>query len=128
MEIFILIHISKNYWNSICNVIHDDKFIWKKNKIESLNHLIVRDFWMAKIWLYFHKSIWITIFVCFSIYLSQKHMLLKVVDGALFIWTLWVFLLRLSNFKMTSVTLNTGFHIYLGRFVGDWTCIIQILE
>jgi hypothetical protein len=46
-------------------------------------------------------------------------MLLKVVDGALFIWTLWVFLLRLSNFKMTSVTLNTGFHIYLGRFVGD---------
>jgi hypothetical protein len=29
---------------------------------------------------------------------------------------------------MTSVTLNTGFHIYLGRFVGDWTCIIQILE
>jgi hypothetical protein len=29
---------------------------------------------------------------------------------------------------MTLTTLNTSFHIDLGRFVGDWTCIIQILE
>jgi hypothetical protein len=29
---------------------------------------------------------------------------------------------------MTSVILNTSIHIDLGRFVGDWTCIIQRLE
>jgi hypothetical protein len=44
---------------------------------------------------------------------------LKVLDGALFLWTLWVFLIELPNFKMTSATLNTSFHIDLGRFVGD---------
>jgi hypothetical protein len=44
---------------------------------------------------------------------------LKFLDGALFLWTLWVFLLGLPNFKMTSITLNTSFHIDLGRFVGD---------
>jgi hypothetical protein len=49
---------------------------------------------------------------------------LKVLDGALFLWTLWVFLLGLSNQKMTSTTLNTNFHIDLWRFVGDWTRII----
>jgi hypothetical protein len=53
---------------------------------------------------------------------------LKVLDGALFLWTLWVFLLGLPNLKMTSATLNTSLHIDLGRFVGDWTCIIQILK
>jgi hypothetical protein len=40
---------------------------------ENLNHLIVRDIWMVKIRSYFHKSIWLVIFVCFSISLSQKH-------------------------------------------------------
>jgi hypothetical protein len=44
---------------------------------------------------------------------------LKVLDGTLFLWTLWVFLLRLPNLKMTSITLNTSFHIDLGRNVGD---------
>jgi hypothetical protein len=44
---------------------------------------------------------------------------LKVLDGALFLCTLWVFLLRLPNLKMTLTTLNTSFHIDLGRFVGD---------
>ncbi len=44
---------------------------------ENLNHLIVRDFWMVKIWPYFHKSIWIAIFVSFSISLSQKHFFLE---------------------------------------------------
>ncbi len=28
---------------------------------------------MVKIWSYFHKSIWVAIFVCFSKKLSQKH-------------------------------------------------------
>jgi hypothetical protein len=46
-------------------------------------------------------------------------MFLKVLHGALFIWTLWVFLLGLPNIKMTSVTLNTSFYINLGRFVND---------
>ncbi len=64
----------------------------------------------------------------FSNFLSQKHMFSKVLDGALFLWTLWVFHLGLSNLKMTSATLNTSFHIDLGRFVGDLMCIIQILE
>jgi hypothetical protein len=44
---------------------------------------------------------------------------LKVLDGALFLWTLWVFLLRFPNLKMTLTTLTTSFHIDLGRFVGD---------
>jgi hypothetical protein len=48
-----------------------------------------------------------------------KNIFLKVLDGALFIWTLWVFILGLQNQKMTSTTLNTSFHIDLGRFVGD---------
>jgi hypothetical protein len=29
---------------------------------------------------------------------------------------------------MTLTTLNTSFHINLGRFVGDWQCIIQRLK
>jgi hypothetical protein len=48
-----------------------------------------------------------------------KTYFLKVLDGALFLRTLWVFLLRLPNSKMTSITLNTSFHINLGRFVTD---------
>ncbi len=48
-----------------------------------------------------------------------KNMFLKFLDGALFLWTLWVFLLGLPNFKMISITLITSFHIDLGRFVGD---------
>jgi len=43
----------------------------------------------------------------------------KVLDGALFLWILWAYLLGLPNLKMTSTTLNTSFHIDLGRFVGD---------
>jgi len=48
-----------------------------------------------------------------------KAYFLKVLNMALFLWTLWVFFLGLSNFKMASTTLNTSFHIDLGRFVGD---------
>jgi len=44
---------------------------------------------------------------------------LKILNGELFLWTLWVFLSGLPNLKMTSTTLNTSFHIDLGRFVGD---------
>jgi hypothetical protein len=43
----------------------------------------------------------------------------KILDGALFFWTLWVFILGFSIQKMTLVTLNTKFHIDLGRYVGD---------
>jgi hypothetical protein len=57
-----------------------------------------------------------------------KTYFLKVLNGALFLWILHVFLSRLLNQKMTSATLNISFHIYLGRFVGDWICIIHILE
>jgi hypothetical protein len=39
--------------------------------------------------------------------------------GALFLWTLWVFFLRLPNKKIALATLNTSFHIDLGRFVND---------
>jgi hypothetical protein len=46
-------------------------------------------------------------------------MFLKALHGALFIWILWVLFLGLPNLKMTSVPLNTSFHIDLGRFVGD---------
>jgi hypothetical protein len=44
---------------------------------------------------------------------------LKILDGALFFWTLWGFLLRLPKLKMASITLNTSFRIDLGRFLGD---------
>jgi hypothetical protein len=44
---------------------------------------------------------------------------LKVLDGALFFWTLWVFLLRPPNQKITLATLNISFHIDFGRFVSD---------
>jgi hypothetical protein len=46
-------------------------------------------------------------------------MFLKVLDGAIFFKTLWVFLLGFPNSKMTSITLNTSSHIDLGKFVGD---------
>jgi len=36
-------------------------------------------------------------------------MFLKVLDGALFLWTLWVFLLGFPNKQ--SATLNTSFHM-----------------
>jgi hypothetical protein len=48
-----------------------------------------------------------------------KAFFFKVLDGALFVWTLWVFLLGLPNFKLKSTTLNTSFHIDLGRIIGD---------
>jgi hypothetical protein len=35
---------------------------------------------------------------------------------------------KTSKLEMTSITLDTSFHIDLWRSVGDWTCIIQILE
>jgi hypothetical protein len=44
---------------------------------------------------------------------------LKVLDGVLFFWALWVFLLGLPNQKVTITTLNSSFHIDLGRFVND---------
>jgi hypothetical protein len=64
-------------------------------------------------------------FCLFFNFFVPKAYFFKVLDGALFLWTFWVFLLWLSNFKMTSTTLNISFHIDLGKFVSDWTCIIQ---
>ncbi len=58
-------------------------------------------------------------FCLFFNFFVPKAYVLKVLDGTLFIRTLWVFLLGLSNFKMTLATLNTSFHIDLGRFIGD---------
>jgi hypothetical protein len=40
-------------------------------------------------------------------------MSLKVLDGAIFLKTLWVFLLGPPNSKMTSTILNTSSHIDL---------------
>jgi len=39
---------------------------------ENLNYLIVKDFWMIKIWPYFHKSIWVTIFCLFFNFFCSK--------------------------------------------------------
>ncbi len=58
-------------------------------------------------------------FVCFSKKIVPRAYFLKVLDGELFLWTSWVFLSGLPNLKMTSATLNTSFHIDLGRFVRD---------
>jgi hypothetical protein len=46
-----------------------------------------------------------------------KTYFLKVLNGALFLKTLWLFFLGLLNLKMTLTILNTSFHIDLGRFV-----------
>jgi hypothetical protein len=54
----------------------------------------------------------------FNFFVSQKHIFLKALHGPLFIWILWVFL-GLPNLKMTLASLNTSFHINLGRFVDD---------
>jgi hypothetical protein len=64
-------------------------------------------------------------FCLFFNFFCPKNVFLKFLNGALFLWTLWVFLLGFPNFKMILVTLNTSFHIDFDRFVGDWTCIIQ---
>ncbi len=67
-------------------------------------------------------------FCFFFNFFVPKNLYLKILNVALFFWTLWVFLLGLSNLKMALVKLNTSFHIDLGRFVGDSTCIIQRLK
>jgi len=43
---------------------------------ENLNRLIIKDFWMVKIWSYFHKSIWVPIFICFQ-FLCPKNIFFK---------------------------------------------------
>jgi hypothetical protein len=73
---------------------------------------------MVKIWPYFHKSIWVANFILFSNFLKSFRWGIIPLD----------FLGFFPNQKMTSATLNTNFHIDLGRFVCDWTCSIQILE
>jgi len=60
------------YWDSIYNVIQDEKIYMKNLFFENFNHSIIRDFWMVKIWPYFHKSIWVAIFVYFSIFCPKS--------------------------------------------------------
>jgi hypothetical protein len=67
-------------------------------------------------------------FFLFLNFFVPKAYVLEVLDGGLFLWTLWIFLLGFRNLKMTSITLNTSFHIDLGWFASDWTCIIQRLK
>ncbi len=55
----------------------------------------------------------------FSIFLLAKNMFVKVLNKAIFLKTLQVFLLGFPNSKMTSATLHTSFHIDFGRVVGD---------
>jgi len=58
-------------------------------------------------------------FFLFFNFFVPKAYFLRALHGSLIMWTLWVFFLGPSNFKMTSITLNISFHIDLGRFVGD---------
>jgi hypothetical protein len=50
---------------------------------ENFNRLIVKDFWMVKIWPYFHKSIWVKNFDLFFNFFVSKNMFLKVLDGSI---------------------------------------------
>jgi hypothetical protein len=43
---------------------------------ENLNHLIDMNFWMVKIWPYFHESIWIVIFIFFQ-FLCLKNIIFE---------------------------------------------------
>ncbi len=95
---------------------------------ENLTHLIIKDFWMVNIGPYFRKSLWVAIFDCISISLSQEHMFLKVLFGALFIWTLKVVLLGLPNWKMTLAFVNVSVDVDLWGFLNDWTFISQRLQ
>ncbi len=53
------------HWDSIYNVILDDKLIQGMFFSKNPNRLIVRDFWMVKIWPHFHKSIYELQFLSF---------------------------------------------------------------
>jgi len=52
---------------------------------------------MVKIGPYFHKFMWVVIFVFFKKKIVPKEFFLKVLLGALFITILWVVLLGLPN-------------------------------
>ncbi len=85
---------------------------------ENPNHLIDRDFWMVKFWPYFHKSIWIAIFLLLLIFFQDfcpKKYCLKVFDGALFLWNLWVLFLGLSNFKNDISYIKYKFSLKFGK-------------
>jgi hypothetical protein len=58
------------------------------------------------------------LYLFFNFFVPKAYFL-EVLNRALFFWTLCVFFLRPPNLKMASATLNTSFHIDLGRFVGD---------
>jgi len=86
---------------------------------ENLNPLIIRDIWIVKIWPYFHKSIWVAIFVCFSISLFQEHFFENFTWGIIHMDFVG-FTFRTYKFKNDMNYINTSFHIDLGMFIGDW--------
>jgi len=94
--------------------------------LENPNCLIARDFWMVEIWLYFTSPYELQ-FLFVLQFFGPKSIFFESFRWGISLWILWGFLLGLPNLKMTSATLNISFHINLGRFVNDWTCIIQIL-
>jgi hypothetical protein len=58
-------------------------------------------------------------FYLFFIFFDSKAYFLKVLNETIFLKTLWVFLLKLFNSKMTLTILNTRSHIDLGKFEND---------
>ncbi len=72
IENFILIHIPNLLLGLNIYVIKYNKLIWGFFFFENLNYLIVRDFWMVQIWLYFHKSIWVIYIYIYIQFLCPK--------------------------------------------------------
>jgi len=84
---------------------------------ENLNYLIVRIFLMVKIWPYFHKFIWVTIFVCFSISLSQKHIFWKLYMGH-YSYGLCGFLFKIAKLKNDINYIKYKFSHRFGKVCG----------
>jgi hypothetical protein len=95
--------------------------------LENLNYLIIRDFWMLKIWPYFLNPDELQFLFVFQFLCPKKYVFES------FTWVIIhvdfvAFLFRIFKLKMTLALLNISSHIDMGRFVSDWTCVIQILE
>jgi hypothetical protein len=67
--------------------------------LEKINHLTIRDFWMVKIWPYFHKSIWVEIFILFFNCFCPKSIILENFRWNIIAMDLVGFLLGCSNKK-----------------------------
>ncbi len=66
--------------------------------LKNLNHLIARDFWMVKFWPYFHKSIWVAIFILFFQVFCPKNIFFESLRWGIIFMEFVSFFLRLSNF------------------------------